>query len=227
MWSGHGPLTHIATLDCRELVRYLPEPLKAAGFPMDGLLSFFFFDGQVDDGVELVGALFGGTDAGARVIHTPADVPVVLTEPPSPITAYREVELLAEPILTWPTWEHWDLHYEDRPADGWSGVFETLDAVRQATPGPLHQVGGHPDPVQGPVELEIAYGQLTAGGRNLDWSDPAITAESRQWQLLAQFDTDDDAGFMWGDCGILYYMIRPQDLAAGAFDRVSVTWQCT
>ncbi|MGV7904178.1 hypothetical protein PJN93_30675, partial [Mycobacterium kansasii] len=87
-----------------------------------------------------------------------------------------QVELLAEPILTWPTWEHPDLHYEDLPAQGWSGVFETLDAVRQANPGPLHQVGGHPDPVQGPVEVEIAYGQLSAGGRNqLNWSDPAIT----------------------------------------------------
>lgn len=225
-WSGYGPLTHIATLDCRKLVPYMPESLNAAGFPPDGLLSFFFFDGQVDDGLELVGALFG-TDDGARVIHTPADVPVVLTEPPSPITAYREVELLAEPILTWPTWEHPDLHYEDLPAQGWSGVFETLDAVRQANPGPLHQLGGHPDPVQGPVEVEIAYGQLSAGGRNqLNWSDPAITVESRRWQLLAQFDTDDNAGFMWGDCGILYFMIRPEDLAARAFDRVSVTWQC-
>lgn len=226
VWEGYGPLAHIATLDCRELVRYVPESLKAAGFPRDGLLSFFYFDGQVDDGVEVVGAQFGTND-GARVIHTPADVPVALTEPPSPITVYPEVELRAEPVLTWPTSEHPDLDDENWPTEGWSGLFETLDAVRQASPGPLHQIGGHPDPVQGPVEVETAYGQLTDGGRNeLDWSDPAVTTESREWQLLAQFDTDDNAGFMWGDCGVLYFMIRPQDLAAGAFDRVSFTWQC-
>ncbi|TGB42267.1 YwqG family protein [Mycolicibacterium peregrinum] len=226
IWSGYGPLAHIATLDCQALHRYLPEALKAVGFPRDGLLSFFYFDGQVDDGAEVVGALFGTSD-GVRVMHTPGDEPVVLTESPSPITAYRELELRAEPILTWPTWEHPDLHDENWPAAGWSGVFETLDAVRQATPGPLHQIGGHPDPVQGPVEVEIAYGQLTdGGGHTLNWSDPAVTVEARDWQLLAQFDTDDDAGFMWGDCGILYFMIRPQDLAAGAFDRVSFTWQC-
>ncbi len=219
-------MAHIATLDCGTLHRYVPESLKAAGFPLDGLLSFFLFDGQVDDGVEVVGALFGTTD-GARVIHTPADAPVVLTEPPSPITAYPAIELRADPVLTWPTWEHPDLHDENWPAEGWGGLFEELDAVRQATPGPVHQVGGHPDPVQGPVEIEIAYGQLSDGGRNgLDWSDPAITVESREWQLLAQFDSDDDAGFMWGDCGVLYFMIRPQDLAAGAFDRASFTWQC-
>lgn len=201
MWSGHGPLTHIATLDCQALHRYLPEPLKAAGFPRDGLLSFFYFDGQVDGGVEVV-VTASGTDDGARVIHIPADAPVVLTEPPAPITAYRTIDLLAEPVLTWPTWEHPDLHDDDWPSPGWSGLFETLDAVRQATPGPVHQVGGHPDPVQGPVE-------------------------SRGWQLLAQFGTDDDAGFMWGDCGVLYFMIRPRDLAVAAFDRASFTWQCS
>lgn len=226
IWSGRGPLAHIATLDCLALHRFVPESLTAAGFPLDGLLSFFYFDGQVDDGLEVVGSMFGTND-GARVIHTPADVPVVLTEPPSPITAYPAIELRAEPVLTWPTWEHPDLHDENWPAEGWRGLFEELDAVRQVTPGPVHQVGGHPDPVQGPVEIEIAYGQLSDGGRNaLDWSDPAITVESREWQLLAQFDSDDAAGFMWGDCGVLYFMIRPQDLAAGAFDRASFTWQC-
>jgi uncharacterized protein YwqG len=225
-WEGHGPMAHIATLNCQQLHQHLPVALRGAGFPQHGSLSFFYFDGQVDGGVEVVGALFGN-NAGARVIYTPSDSEVVLTEPPAPVSPYPGVEIRAEPILTWPIWEHPDLFDGARPADGWDALFETLDAVRQERPAPLHQVGGHPDPVQGPVEIEIAYGFQSEGGRNtVEWNDPAVLAQSREWMLLAQFDTDDQAGFMWGDAGVLYYMIRPVDLASGAFERVGFTWQC-
>ncbi|MGG7575788.1 DUF1963 domain-containing protein [Streptomyces sirii] len=44
--------------------------------------------------------------------------------------------------------------------------------------------------------------------------------------LLAQFDSDDDADMMWGDCGALYWLIRPEDLADRRFDRAMFTWQC-
>jgi hypothetical protein len=148
-WDELGLMAHIATLDCHQLSSRLPQTMQSAGFPSDGLLSFFYFDGQVDGGVELVGALFGTGD-GARVIYTPPGVPAVPTEPPAPVAAYRDVELRAERVLTWPTWEHPDLYDGGKPAEGWDVLFETLDAVRQGTPGPLHQVGGNPDPVQGP-----------------------------------------------------------------------------
>jgi hypothetical protein len=94
--------------------------------------------------------------------------------------------------------------------------------TRSASPG-----RGNPDPVQGPVEIEIAYGLLSGGGRTkLDWRDPAVVAASRGWLLLAQFDSDDQAGFMWGDAGVLYFMIRPDDLATATFDSIGFTWQC-
>jgi uncharacterized protein YwqG len=50
---------------------------------------------------------------------------------------------------------------------------------------------------------------------------------AREWTLLAQIDTDDDAGFMWGDCGMLYFLIRPDDLAAKDFSQVAFTRQCS
>jgi uncharacterized protein YwqG len=31
---------------------------------------------------------------------------------------------------------------------------------------------------------------------------------------------------MWGDSGILYWLIRPDDLAARRFDGAAFTWQC-
>jgi uncharacterized protein YwqG len=39
--------------------------------------------------------------------------------------------------------------------------------------------------------------------------------------LLWQIDTDDSAGWMWGDVGTMYFWIRRQDLAAGEFGK---TW---
>ncbi|WP_254885968.1 DUF1963 domain-containing protein [Streptomyces sp. NA02950] len=44
--------------------------------------------------------------------------------------------------------------------------------------------------------------------------------------LLAQFDSDEDTGMMWGDGDVLYWLIRPEDLAAGRFEAAVFTWQC-
>jgi len=37
--------------------------------------------------------------------------------------------------------------------------------------------------------------------------------------MLAEIESDDDIGFMWGDAGVLHYFIRREDLLAGRFDR--------
>ena len=38
--------------------------------------------------------------------------------------------------------------------------------------------------------------------------------------LLLQLDTDDDTGWMWGDMGMIYFWIAPQELDARNFDDV-------
>ena len=227
VWDEHGPLSHVATLDCGQLYPSVPGRLQDAGFPSEGFLSFFYFDGSMDGGVEVVGALFG-TDEGARVVYTPAGVDVAEMLPPAPLKPYRRVEMVAEPVLTWPTWESPELHTGGRPADGWDELFTALDDVRQSHPGPVHQVGGNPDPVQGPVEVEVAFGRLSSA-RSIkpNWSDSAVVEDARGWLLLAQFDSDDGAGFMWGDGGVLYFMIRPEDLERKDFAAAGFTWQCT
>jgi len=47
-----------------------------------------------------------------------------------------------------------------------------------------------------------------------------------EWKLLAQIDTDDDAGWMWGDAGSLYFGIRNADLARSDLDRAWMVLQC-
>ena len=44
--------------------------------------------------------------------------------------------------------------------------------------------------------------------------------------MLAQIDSDDDAGWMWGDVGAVYFAMRRQDLAEREFDRAWLVLQC-
>ena len=227
-WEGHGLLARIATVECAQLQPILPAQLKEAGFPDTGWLSFFYFDGSADGGVEVVGALFAGTGEGAQVRYTPPAWAVEACRPDG-VTPYPKVEVTAEPVWTWPTWEHPRLQSGGRPADGWDQVFTAAEQIRQEQQAPpAHQIGGNPDPVQGPVELEAAYGELSRGGRDkIAWTDPLVRSAADDWILLGQFDTDSQAQFMWGDCGVLYYLIRPADLAARRFDQTVFTWQCS
>jgi len=45
-------------------------------------------------------------------------------------------------------------------------------------------------------------------------------AAAHDWVQLLQCDYDSTTGTCWSDMGMLCYMIRKQDLAALAFDRV-------
>ncbi|MFC0052921.1 DUF1963 domain-containing protein [Streptomyces actinomycinicus] len=91
----------------------------------------------------------------------------------------------------------------------------------------VHQAGGHadpdPDPDQDEVETEVAHGALGCP----PWNDPCVREEALCWVLLAQFASDEHAGMMWGDCGTLYWLIRPEVLAERRFDRAMFTCQCS
>ncbi|MER6509873.1 DUF1963 domain-containing protein [Nonomuraea sp. NPDC001636] len=88
-----------------------------------------------------------------------------------------------------------------------------------------HQIGGHAVPVQGPVEYEVANAAL--GGVH-SWGTPALDREAGRWILLAQFDSDSDsdAKMTWGDTGTLYWLIRPEHVAARRFDQARLTMRC-
>ena len=55
-----------------------------------------------------------------------------------------------------------------------------------------------------------------------------INKHASDWVLLLQLSTieKDDFEFMFGDCGILYFYIKKEDLAAMRFDKVRFCLQC-
>jgi hypothetical protein len=134
-------------------------------------------------------------------------------------------------MVTYPTYEHPDLQAAFRPADqDFRGFLNHpvnadtfVEELYERSPGPRHQVGGYAAPVQGPVEYEVGMAALGAEASD---GGPALDAEAGRWTLLAQIDSDDRAGMMWGDVGTLYWLTRRQDLADGSVANSSFTWQC-
>ncbi|WP_206796767.1 YwqG family protein [Amycolatopsis sp. MtRt-6] len=227
-WPGRGPLDFVAAVDCAALPReFLSIPLPEAG-----TLLFFYFDAErraADDIPE-----FGDVEA-ARVVFVPAGVPVTERAAPEGVDPYPARDLFGKVEATAPKSYH-ALLDETKTARGetlaeaaekvllrgsYTGdaVFGLL--VRQVHPeGPHHQVGGFADPVQTAVEKEVAREVLG------DHRDSRLLEEAARWVFLAQIDSDEAADMMWGDAGMLYWMIRSDDLEAGRFDRARCILQC-
>ncbi|WP_410641802.1 YwqG family protein [Amycolatopsis sp. lyj-346] len=220
-WPGRGPLDFVAAVDCAAL----PREFSSIPLPGAGTLLFFYFDGFRRGADE--NALLKDVE-GSRVLFVPAGVPVVERTAPEGPVPYPALDLSAEVVPTVPEQEH-DLLDQTKVASGesldeaaemvelpggfvGSEVFGVL-AAQARGPGREHQVGGFAAPVQGAVENEIAAAVLG------DYEDPGRAEEAARWVLLAQIDSDDKAGMIWGDVGMLYWVIRTDDLEAGRFDR--------
>jgi len=105
-----------------------------------------------------------------------------------------------------------------------SEVFQGEDEI-------THRLLGHPDQIQGEMQLEcqlVSHGLYC--GDPTGYQDPRaaeLKAGAMDWRLLLQVDSEESAGMMWGSVGRLYYWIRHQDLKACNFDNVWLVLQCT
>lgn len=92
---------------------------------------------------------------------------------------------------------------------------------------------GYADEIQGEMEPECELysrdieGDVHAQRSEEENADPVETSVDR-WVLLLQMGTvtDEDTELMYGDCGLIYFWIRKEDLAARNFDRVHLILQC-
>ncbi|WP_460497427.1 YwqG family protein [Glycomyces tarimensis] len=221
-WDGHGPLTFIASFDCARIA------IEGFRLPQAGRLLFFYFDGQVDDGAEIVGAFQRGTRDGARVLYIPAGAAVEHRQAPALVKPYPRQYLRAGAVTTAPEPDGARIAavFGDRAARGQGHPLDA-DAFTEAVYDELsvsvcHQVGGYPLSVQWPVEFEAAGAAAELPGA----ADRPEYGEADRWLLLAQIDSDDASSMMWGDAGTLYWLIQEADLEARRFERAVFTWQC-
>ncbi|WP_369217163.1 YwqG family protein [Streptomyces flavofungini] len=227
VWEGQGALSFIASVDCAAL----PSGALDIPFPDSGTLAFFYYDGQLDDEEEaFVEVDAPETWAGARVVFIPAGAKASRRDTPHELEAYPHVPLAARVELTVAEPTHPQIQEALAPHATAFQEYEHpvcdekfTDALWRYDEEAGHQLGGTPQSVQDPVELEVARAAL---GPGTDWHDPRLVDEMREWVLLAQFDTDDAADMMWGDGGCLYWLIRRDDLAERRFEKALFTWQC-
>lgn len=229
-WPGVGPLSFIASVRCAAL----PTAGRSPGFPPDGTLLFFYFDGRVesdgDDGPAFVSIYDPATWVGARVLYVPEGTPVFPADVPRGPAPYPRVELAAEveqsaPDLWLPQVRRALLGTDDpwpEPREIPVALRPFRRAFAKLDSHIGHRIGGHAAPIQGPVEYEAAAAEL---GTERLWGDPQLDAAATHWVLLAQFDSDEAAGMEWADAGTLYWLIHPEDLADRNFTRTRLIAQ--
>ena len=226
-WPEHGPLSYIGELICDEVTAEYSLDIE---FPSNGRLLFFYFDGSFDNFATTVGTWDASTMRGARALHVIDDeLPTLRTAPPG-IKTYPEQSYEGRAIMTAPGWEHPDLsaafktpNQDDRSfMDHPVNADAFTEALHERHTGTVHQVGGYAEPVQGPVETEVALAALI---KQVPYGDPRLDEEARHWELLFQVDSDDDLDMMWGDVGVLYWLTRVGELDS-PLERTSFTWQC-
>ncbi len=225
------PLGFVAGIDLGRLpVGGLDIPL-----PTNGMLLLFYRD-PLEDLPDVVlgvaGPLPDLQPPAAGLLYVPDGVATTERTAPAGAATYRAVPLAGELIVTGPDWEHpalaeavaglsdADRGFMADPFNSDPFRIEIGERIAQ----PRHRIGGYADPVQGSVEVDVAQQRL---GGHVSYSDPALHDQARQWTSLVQIDSDDDAEMMWGDCGSLYWVMRPDDIATRRFDAALFTFQCS
>ncbi|UNS97037.1 DUF1963 domain-containing protein [Streptomyces tubbatahanensis] len=215
VWEGHGPLSLIASIDCAEL----PADSVDIPLPSEGTLLFFFFDGQLDAYASWAeGTSVRDSRSGARVLYVPEGQDAPVRDAPAELTPFPSLPLTARTVMTPPDPSHPRAVAAFAPGTSYPDSYEhpireeefvdaLIDFECEDDADSVHQIGGYAESIQDLVEREVAG------------------SEADEWVLLAQFDGVDEADMVWGDSGILYWLIRPHDLKERRFDRAMFTWQ--
>ena len=219
-----APQSFVAQLNLADTA---PLGSQRAVLPPAGLLVFFY--DTYDTEQQAWG--FDPADQGAWQINfIEPGIPLVPTDFPADLPEhgrYQEVQLAGEHEVTYAPWESFavdqlGLSHDERFA--YAEALEDREAV-------IHRLLGHPDPVQGDMQLEcqLASNGIYCGNASgyHDPRVPALRPGAAHWRLLLQIDSDDAAGMMWGDVGRIYYWMHTEDLAARRFDRAWLILQCS
>ncbi|HYR09050.1 MAG TPA: YwqG family protein [Longimicrobium sp.] len=217
-WQG-TPMSFLVQIDLAT-VAGLPG---ADVLPSDGLLSFF-----------CEGAIWRGdpTDGGDwRVLYTPAGASLERASIPDAVPEdgiFTACGLTPRPGVTLPYSQEPQILALGLSWDESGAYLDVRDPGDRSWPTE-HRLLGWPDIAQN-AEMELEC-QIWSTGIEWSWADmDRIRAElapaTAEWRLLLQLASDDAAGMMWGDVGVLYFWIREPDLAARDFSRVWMIMQC-
>ena len=226
--SPSGLMAFVGQLDFAELAAARGDAL--AELPREGVLCLFYDMREQRWGFDPEHRAYW------QLVWAPRREDAVPLAPPKALEdeglAYDlPVRMVPRPGLSLPDASDTRAHL---PSLTWADSDEEVDPTelrRQLTgTGSAHQVGGHPWWIQGDAREEAQL--VTHGlycGDETGWNAPEARRLLRgapEWNLLWQVDSDDTTGFVWGDRGRLYLLIRDTDLREQRFERAWLGLQC-
>lgn len=224
------PLSFFCQIHLADIKPYDKEGL----LPDRGTLYFFYECESMKWG-------FDAEDRGAaRVFYydttdviglAPRDIPEDIPED----YVIPEIALQFKCGSSYPTFEEFEV-YNDLEADfeEYDEVLEKL-GINTDEDRECHKMLGYADVIQNEMltEAERVSRGLYCGDAESYQNIPEdmeadIARRAGDWMLLCQLSTiiKDDFEFMFGDCGMIYFYIKKDDLAAMNFENVHFSVQC-
>ena len=217
---GDEPLSFVAQLNLGELAPFdLEERL-----PKSGLLSFW------------MGSSWGADFGDWRVWYFDEDHWQKLEAPQSskPQNLWqrfkarndRQIQLFSPTPLQFHTWAShpWGC------AEFYDNEQKMSDEQFARDRSGGHQIFGFPENIQNDVRDDCALywnGFLNSSeAHDMGLSPERDQTTWRDWQLLLQVGEDDHARMVWGDAGMIYFLVRRVDLEARRFERCWFVFQC-
>jgi uncharacterized protein YwqG len=226
IWPTYNerPLSFLLQLKLDDLTKFS----CCASLPSSGLLSFFYE-------IESFTWGFDPDDRDSwRVLYIQDTTKLERRKPPDDLEEdfiFPTYKLTCEEELSTPSYNSIELEQLKFADDEMDRYVEHIEKLEGDNPdSPVHQILGHPDPVQNEMQLQcqLVSNGIYAGSPK-GYQDPRVKdleSGATEWRLLLQLDSDDDAGFMWGDIGKLYFWIHENDLAKHDFSNVWMILQC-
>lgn len=124
-----------------------------------------------------------------------------------------------------------DLNLSDEEIDLYIEIEEHYEEFDLFRDSPAHQVGGFPRPVQGndmQFESDRASNGIYMGdGKGYkNATDKDFESAKNKWQLLFQFDSDDELNVMWGDLGMVYFWVERDKSRENNYEDTWLVLQC-
>ena len=224
------PLSFLCQINLTEVKPYD----KDGALPGRGTLYFFYecesscwgFDPQ-DHGAARV----FWCDTTDLLNCVPLEIPADIAEE----HAMPEIALQFKARKSYPKFEEFEVYSDLEPDwEEYDGVLEKL-GVDVDEDSEDHKLLGYADIIQNEMltECERTSRGLYCGDPGSYRNTPKdveadIAKHASEWTLLLQLSTITKGDFEWmfGDCGMLYFYIRKEDLSAMRFDKASFSVQC-
>lgn len=178
-------------------------------FPTDGLM-YVFVDSDCVNFADVEGYTYTEGKTYKVLFFYKTDSLQTALKPDLLKTVYKEFYVSAKTVKTYPDVEDCDEAFSiycDRPVGGMDDAYDSMQWKNMEN----FMIGGWASYIQ-------------SGGYIIGLKEN----EQDKWTLLMQIGSaDSDSGFMWGDCGVLYFYIREEDLKARNFNNVKMAMQCT